>query len=235
MFYLERYLLTSCYEHLFVDKKYSYRNQFVNNKVILYQWIKPEFIDTCVHDRYIKEAAAFCKLLNKVYTPTEKLHCVVEISKLIYKYGGEGLGQEDFLPIFIFTFIHMKVQDIFYNLLYMKKYRSVPITRCCSECVHMNIGHINLIKDCDCVKRMPRCNFKEQAFYLTTFEAMATFIERLEYKDLNVDRNTYNTFMEKHFVEIDTRYVAPEPSKVRLIGRIKRGLSALARFVQKGE
>lgn len=233
MFYLEKYLLTGNYEHLFIDKKYSYKNQFVNNKTILYQWIKPEFIDICVHDEYIKEASFFCKLLNEVRTPTEKLYCIVEISKLIYKYEGEGLGQENFLPIFIFTFIHLKVQDVFYNLLYIKKYRPVPVTRCYDGCAHVNLGNMNAIKDCDCTERTPNCNVKEQSFYLTNFEAMVTFIERLEYSGLNVDKNIYNDFMAKHFVEIDTRSIVHEHPKKKLIGMIKKGLSTLVGLLHK--
>lgn len=204
MFYLEKYILFNYYKTLVFDKREATRNQFINNKISLYQWIRPDFLDVKISGAYIRDVSVFCDMINSVHTPTEKLYCIIEISKLVYEYGGDTIGQEDFLPVFIFTFIHLQTRDLLFNLLYIQRYMPVPAARCNTGCTHIGATHNNLQESCECTIRVPCCNAKEITFYLTNFEAAIVFIERLEYKDLKVDRDTYNRHIEKYFCKIDT-------------------------------
>eukprot|EP00866_Antonospora_locustae_P000653 jgi/Antlo1/653/346 len=204
MFYLEKYILSGYYRYFVFDKWVAARNQFINNKVTLYQWIMPEYIDAKISSAYIQDVSVFCKMINSVHTPTEKLHCIIEISRLVYMHGGGNIGQEEFLPVFIFTFIHLQTRDLLFNLLYIQWYMPMPAARCHGECIHIGNTRNDLQENCECTIRVPCCSAKETLFYLTNFEAAIVFIERLEYENLKVDQDTYNKQIAKHCCKIDT-------------------------------
>lgn len=234
MFYLEKYTLTGYYRYLMFDEWKAARNQFINNKVTLYQWIVPEFLDAKVSSAYIRDASVFCEMINHVHTPTEKLYCIVEISRLVYMHGGGNMGQEDFLPVFIFTFIHLQTRDLLFNLLYIQRYMPVPAARCSGECTHIGNTRGDLHESCECTIRVPCCSAKEALFYLTNFEAAVVFIERLEYGDLKVDQDTYNRQIARHCRKIDTTRldVGGECVTARIAKGITRHVSSFLRQVQ---
>ncbi|KAL0265842.1 UNVERIFIED_CONTAM: hypothetical protein PYX00_011560 [Menopon gallinae] len=223
MFYLEKYILFSRCRTLMFDRQAATRNQFINNKVVLYQWIRPEFLDAKVSSTYVRDAAVFCEMINSVHTPTEKLYCIVEISRLVYEHGGSTMGQDDFLPVFIFTFVHLRTRDLLLNLLYIQRYMPMPAAQCHAECTHVGTAHSGLLESCECTIRVPCCGTKEALFYLTNFEAAVVFIERLEYRDLRVDRSTYNRHIEKYSCKIDTTCL--DTRKDGLVTRIARDIA----------
>lgn len=233
MLYMGKHLLLNRHKDLLADTTHFTKNQFVNNKIMLYQWIRPEFIDAKVTEEYVRDTAVFCRLLNKVHTPTEKLHCIVEIAKLVYKHGGRSMGQEDFLPVFIFTFVHHQVPDIFYNLLYITKYMPVSAPECEKECTHVNTNHTRLVEDCECSVRVPTCSAREVSFYLTNFEATVTFIERLEFTNLNVSRSEYDQCIESHSHKVDTtRMDTTRPTaRMGVLETIKNTADLFRRFI----
>lgn len=234
MFYLEKYILSGYYRHLMFDKCEGTRNQFINNKVTLYQWIMPEFLDAKISNEYIRDASVFCEMINSVHTPTEKLYCIIEISKLVYVYGGGNIGQEDFLPVFIFTFIHLQTRDLLFNLLYIQRYMPVTAARCHGECTHIGNIHTDLQESCECTIRVPLCSAKETLFYLTNFEAAVVFIERLEYGNLKVDQDTYNRQIARCCSKIDTTRldVSGDCTATRIFKDIAKRVSSFLEHVQ---
>lgn len=234
--YLEKYLLTDFYSEFILESSYFDENQFINNKIEIYHWLKPENFGIEVSMQYIREVSPFCTLINKFVTPTEKLYCIIEISKKIYKFGNQKMGQDEFFPVFIFTFIHLKVKDLLYNLVYIKKYKSIQAKLCTNICTHVFLDNYKIIEnDCECVTRISNATEKEMCFYLVNFEAMVNFIKRFEYKDLDIKKDVYDDNISNNLKNIDLSEYSSSKIKFKkdLIKGFKESFSKFIDYISK--
>lgn len=213
LFYFEKYLLVSDYELIFFDLNLFYRNQFVNNKVIMFGWIEPKHLEISLNHEYITAVLASVSDINTLFTPTEKMCQLIEISKLIYSFHGKNLSQEKFLPIFIYTFLHFQIKNLVYNFNYIKGYFGIPMTRCKSDCTHLEGSDY---EKCDCTANMTNLSIKEQEFYLTNFEAAICFIEIIDFNVIKANVKEYCDNIERLSESID---------KSKMPNRIKKEVS----------
>lgn len=197
MLVAEKYIMIDIYNKMFYDKNEFYRNQFINNKMIILQWITPQNLEVEIKDDYLADSEIFCNKMAGFKTATEKLFCIIEICKMIYKHYTNEIGQDDFIPIFIYTFLHFKVKDLLLTYRFITRFLPVPIQRCTPTCLHLK----NEL--CGCLTREYHSNSRESTFYLTNFEAMFTFIERCEFGDINVDQDVYNEHIQQYLGSID--------------------------------
>lgn len=230
IFYFEKYLLVSDYEILFFDHDSFYKNQLVNNKVVLFDWIKPQHLEIELHPEYLNYVNSHIYDINTLFTPSEKLFQIIELSKIIYQFHGKDLCQGKFLPIFIYTLIYFQVKNLYHNLIYMQRYFTIPIQNCRSKCPHLENSSN---EKCECTDNISSISFKEQKFYLLNLEAAICFIEKIDFSLLNVELEEYCRNLDSRVHRIDTSKQPKKISKeISFIDRAKFKAKSISYFVQ---
>ncbi|KAF7684167.1 Vacuolar protein sorting-associated protein 9a [Astathelohania contejeani] len=205
MFYLEKYFMTSAYKIIFYKDVESDKNIFISNKIILFQWIDPAHIDIQYTHNNFLNAISCIRKINSYFTPTEKIHCIMSTVKSIYRIIGRSEGQDKFFPAFVYTLIKSKVDNLYLNYQFIKTFKRPHFTKCNEKCIHVGNSKHDEIINCPCVNKiLTEEQSKEIDYYLITFRAAILYIERIEYQNLNVDKEIFDSEVSKVVHHIKT-------------------------------
>ncbi|ORD94986.1 hypothetical protein ECANGB1_1650 [Enterospora canceri] len=202
----EKYKLKCEYGLLFVEKlvMYSMFNKFrvnrgdadafVNEKILLYQWIKPIHLKLdgvyAQNEKLSRSINDFIRIAKSNIPSVKTFYMMVAFENMFRKFG-EDLEYDKMLSIVIFCLIKTKIKDLSLHIRFMRLFRREYFRPCDKECDHgfsMNVR-------CDCLVSKNWCG--QDLYYLTTCEAALEFIERMEYYDLNVEVDEYNNKLSK--------------------------------------
>lgn len=188
---IQKYKITCETGLLFVEKLFMYNlfhkfrlssdntNIFINEKILLYQWIKPSHLNLPEIDlsNYVSE---FSKIQHS-NVPSVKIFHMMTGFQRIYNDLGRDTDYDIVLSIVVFAFIKAQIKDIHTHIKFMKTFKRDYYKKCEADCCHG--FSINVC--CTCLTSQ---NWNgEEEYYLTTCEAALTFIKQLEYCNLNIE------------------------------------------------
>lgn len=177
---------SKCREIIFrlLDHKDS-TNELINQKILLYRWIKPEHLELKVNQTQLEPASQTFKSISGYSTPTEKISCMMAGIEELHRVIGKNNGQEEILPSIIYCLIKSESTNIGSETQFMTLYRRRSLSMCYAGCSHR--FEIN----CNCIQKKVY-DEKEVTYYLTSMQAAIDFIKRMEYYDLKICEIEFN-------------------------------------------
>lgn len=160
-------------------------NDLTNSKLLLYQWIKPMYLDIPEIENigFIIEPLA---KLSKSIVPSVKIYYLQEFIERLYLQIGKISGHDVFFPNIIYCFIKANIKDIFVHLYILKTFRRKHYLKCSLFCNH----GFNEPVGCDCL--VSKFWDQESEYYVTTCIAAVDYISKMEYYSLNVDSKVFD-------------------------------------------
>lgn len=120
-------------------------NCLTNNKMKLYQWIKPKHLEiSCL--TFTDVITSFTKI-KKSSIPSVKIYHLMDGIKKLYDKIGRNLGLDVFFPYLVYCLIKTDLDDIYANMHYINTFRRKFFLPCSLDCDHgFQIGI-----SCDCL------------------------------------------------------------------------------------
>ncbi|EJW03451.1 hypothetical protein EDEG_02216 [Edhazardia aedis USNM 41457] len=217
------------YDHILDDDRYIIPGEdedlIVYNEADLIE--NQEFCNEVFQTR-IDDIIVEFKKITTIKLPHSKIGLIMKIFELIYSTLNVTT-YDDAFSVFIYIVIKSQIENLYLNLKYIKNYRRRKIEECkLSDCLHFN--HCQRLEICDCYISISE---NEYDYYLTSFEACMVFIERLEYKNLNISKEEFDqkvldilpqikTTLDLEFQDVSDTDIPKNKSK---LGRIKEKFS----------
>ncbi|KAM0678740.1 hypothetical protein BDAP_000523 [Binucleata daphniae] len=203
MQYMEAFIFDSAYYNVFW-KQQSDKNNFVNNKIVLYEWISFKHLEICVepksNDLYAiyfeyeihQRLHIIAKKLNNIehaHTPNKKVLILLDIVQSIFEIIELCKDTDLFLSLIIFIVIKSQVKNILLHITFIEVFLREPLKICQNKCLHL--VSVDKSRYCTCLNAIKYSN-NEVLYYLTSFKAAIVFIERLEYSSLCISEIEFN-------------------------------------------
>lgn len=157
-------------------------NNFINNQIILFQWVDFENIGASPQNLAIAEQT-FTKIFGNENIEL-KLDNYIETVKEIYKTVGIGKGTDEILTFLIILILKTVSRNILLNY---------------EEIIRF------LIK-----KKSENCGNPEIEYYITLLGSAINFIKNLEYRNLNVKKEYFDAMIEKYSKQLDLETIIYE-------------------------
>ncbi|KAK1349956.1 vacuolar sorting protein 9 domain-containing protein [Hamiltosporidium magnivora] len=177
---------------------------------MLYSWIESEHLEIKLDTCLLNNSLINFSKLPFYRTPTEKINCYMKHIKFCYKEIGIEKGAEEILPILIYSIIKSDIHNVYIEKLFMNYYKHKNFNRCQHNCTHLNNNFLNFVEPkeiCDCLDECMN-NYNETTYYLALLDTAISFIERIEFKSLNISREEYNAFIDQKIISLK------EPNKI---------------------
>ncbi|KAL6121514.1 hypothetical protein NUSPORA_01544 [Nucleospora cyclopteri] len=182
MLFIEKMVVYNLFHKFKLNKNSS--NRLLNEKILLYQWIKPEHLKLPKDIDLQQNIADFHKI-HRSNVPSVKIFYLMKAVKHLYKKIGETTSYDTILSCIIYCLIRSKIKDLFVHISFMRMFRRDYFNDCNAKCDHGFSININ----CDCLISY---NWKnEEKYYLTTCEAAIEWIQKVEYYNLSIEINEF--------------------------------------------
>ncbi|KAM0688278.1 hypothetical protein COBT_000472 [Conglomerata obtusa] len=228
LYYMEKYIFDNMYFFLLYNLE-DYRNNFINNKILLYEWIEFEHLEINFkndeNDFYniFYEYDLFEKLiligeyLNgiKGYTlPVYKLHVLMCTIKQIYRVVGSESSLDDIFPILIFIIIKSRIKDFCLHLNFTNLYYRENRNKCIKNCIHLLNSSVTTA--CECYEYI-EFDQRQVDYYMTCYDSALIFIERLEFKSIKIDATEYENKIVKNIQKLEPYNIPKRKNKEKSI------------------
>lgn len=194
MIFVESLLMTGIYDSFFYQNDFT--NIFINNKLELYQWIKPEHLE--IKEIIADNIIGLFKNIGLRSLPSVKLNYFMKAVQNLYKYIGQNKSQDMFFPCVVFCMLKAQIKDIYLHVKFMKlfsrKYESQCKTKSCTHGFSIPIC-------CMCMFRNEWNG--QESYYLTMADAALQFIMTIEFYNLKITKNEFNDQLEKRLSKLN--------------------------------
>jgi len=186
---LEKFVTVNLHARLFGNREEERKKDTeIINKLKKLNWITLKHME--VHESVgedkssITLACTELKKMNKFKTPRDKLVCIRNCSKVIYKLlstGGEGSksGADDFLPVLIIILIHANPPNLQSNIQYIRRFRH------------------------------PSRLLEEAGYYLTQLESAVHFLLNVKAQFLKLSEEEFELYMTGNHPDQNTSTSSP--------------------------
>ncbi len=187
MLFVEKLIMAEIYDKFFAVNNVV--NLFINNKLELYQWIKPKHLEITspVSDHIVKQF----KKISLYCIPSVKLNYFMKAVKALYKFIGKNKSQNEFFSCLVFYLIKAQIKDLYFHIMLINLFQRKYLNLCGIDCNH----GFKISIFCSCMKREDWKD--EENYYLTTANAAIEFIMRIEFYDLNITSVEFNKEIEQ--------------------------------------
>lgn len=169
----------------------SSTNDLINQKMLLYSWIRPEHLELEIDHAQTEDALKRLRAIPESTTPTDKILCVMEGVEALYGSIGCTRGQDDMLPSLIYCLIKTGEANMYLEIQFMTLYKRESVGGCRAGCLH----GLGIEVECSCLQRK-QYDEKEVAYYLTSLQAAMDFIKKMEYYDLKISKAEFDQNIE---------------------------------------
>lgn len=172
-------------------------NYLTNDKVKLYQWIKPSHFE--INSLNFSDViSCFVKIKNSTVPSVKIFHLMTGITKLYNKIGKTS-GFDTFFPYLVFCLIKSNIKDLYAHIHYMNIFKR-KFYNCCEK----NCNHgFQICVSCDCLISQNWSN--EEEFYLTASLAAVDYISKLEYYNLKIGMDEFEREISKSLKKINLK------------------------------
>lgn len=213
IYYIEKYLFESIYTFLFYQGNEN-KNIFINNKIILYQWIEPKHLEIEIIEQKDELYAIFeeinklneLDLIAKAFAQIKtqkiannKIILILNIIRNLYNFLGINANHDTLLSLLIYIIIKSQTKDVLLHLNFVNRFKRKRFKPCLTNCHHsMPYEYLDI---CSCYITS-NAKDEEINYYLITLEAAIIFIERMEFKSLKINREEFDKNIKKYIANI---------------------------------
>lgn len=193
MLFIEK-LTTNTLFKVYLSKVDS-MNRLTNDKIKLYQWIKPKHLEIQNFD-FTEIIACFLQIKNSS-VPSVKIFYLMNGIKKLYEKIGKESGLDVFFPYLVYNLIKANLLDLYAHLHYMNIFKRKFFKTCDVHCTH----GFKFCVTCDCL--ISKNWDSEEEYYLTTSIAAVDYISKLEFYNLKIEADEFETEILKRLESIN--------------------------------
>ncbi|XP_071946477.1 rab5 GDP/GTP exchange factor-like [Antedon mediterranea] len=176
--HIEKFIMTQLYSLLFSPPLTDdeQKDLAIQNRIRRLRWVSTDMLEALIDEsnenvcKMMNEAETELIEMNSKRAPLDKLNCVVNCSKLVFKMlqatKGSPVSADDFLPVLIYT-----------------------VLKANPPCLHSNVQYITRFAN-------PQRIMKgEPGYFFTNLCCAITFIENLDAQSLSISQDDYDEYM----------------------------------------